>query len=166
MTETWMQPRDVTGFAAQWRTEIKAARRLGHRVGERYLEVRYEDLVDDAEDTLRRITSFARLPYETALVDYVGHVDVSTKPHQQSLKRPPTAGLRDWRLQMSAEDVGAFARVAGDLLWELGYETHERPDTRGRFRRASYNARTTAWRAASFALRRSPLWRRRHPLLR
>jgi hypothetical protein len=166
MTETWMQPRGVATFAAQWRTEIKAARRLGHRVGDRYLEVRYEDLIEEPPVVLKRVCQFARLGYEPGMVDYAGNVDVSTKPHQQSLTRPPTAGLRDWRLQMSPEDVGAFARVAGDLLWELGYETHERPDARGRLTRASYNARAASWRAASFALRRSPLWRRRHPLLR
>ena len=166
MTETWMQPGDVATFAAQWRTEIKAARRLGHRVGHRYLEIRYEHLVEDAPAVLRRVCQFAALGFETGMLDYAGSVDVSTKPHQQSLTRPPTAGLRDWRLQMSPEDVGAFARVAGDLLWELGYETHERPDVRGRVGRAAYNMRAAAWRVASFALRRSPLWRRRHPLLR
>ena len=56
MTETWMQPRNVAGFACQWRTEVKAAQRLGRRVGaERYLEVRYEELVGDVESELRRI---------------------------------------------------------------------------------------------------------------
>ncbi|TML83302.1 MAG: sulfotransferase, partial [Actinobacteria bacterium] len=132
MTETWMQPRSVATFACQWRTEVRAARRLGRRVGdERYLEVRYEDLVGDVEPVLRRISDFARLPYEPEMTDYAGNVDVSTKPHQQSLRQPPTAGLRDWRLQMSPEDVGAFDQVAGDLLDELGYETHERPDAAG-----------------------------------
>jgi hypothetical protein len=167
MTETWMQPRDVSAFAGQWRAEVKAARRLGRRVGDRrYLEVRYEDLVGDVEQVLRRISTFARLSYEHAMTDYAGNVDVSSKPHQQSLKRPPTAGLRDWRLQMSPEDVGAFDRVAGDLLAELGYESHEWPGVAGRLRRASYGTRAAAWRAASFGLRRSPLWRRRHPPLR
>jgi hypothetical protein len=167
MTETWMQPRSVAGFACQWRIEVKAAQHLGRRVGdERYLEVRYEDLVDDVESAVRRISAFARLPYEEAMADYAGNVDVSSKPHQQSLRRPPTAGLRDWRVQMAPEDVGAFDQVAGDLLAELGYETHERPDVVGRLRRASYRARAATWRAASFGLRRSPLWRRRHPRLR
>jgi hypothetical protein len=167
MTETWMQPRDVAGFASQWRGEVKAAQRLGRRVGdERYLEVRYEDLVGDVESVLRSISRFARLPHEAAMAHYVGNVeDVSAKPHQQSLRRPPTVGLRNWRVQMSLEDVGVFDRVAGDLLDELGYETHERPDAAGRLRRVSYGARAAAWRAASFGLRRSPLWRRRHPPL-
>jgi hypothetical protein len=128
--------------------------------------VRYEDLVADVEPTLRQISTFAQLAYEPAMADYAGNVDVSTKPHQQSLKQPPTAGLRDWRLQMSPDDLGAFDQVAGDVLDDLGYETNERPDAVGRLRRASYDVRATAWRAASFGLRRSPFWRRRHPPLR
>jgi hypothetical protein len=167
MTETWMQPHTAVEFACQWRTEVAGARRLGRRVGSnRYLEVRYEELVDDVEATMRSICEFARLPYEPSMTDYVGSVDVSAKPHQQSLKRPPTPGLRDWRTEMSREDAASFEGVAGDLIQELGYSSGRRPDARGRLRRVSYGARAAAWRGASFALRRSPLWRRRHPFLR
>ena len=166
VTETWMHPRTPADFAAQWRTEVAAARRLGRRVGPRYLEVRYEDLVADVEAVLRRICDFARLEYEPAMADYAGTVDVSAKPHQQRLTQPPTKGVRDWRTQMPSDDVAAFEHVAGDLLRELGYETSRAPDATGRARLASYAARALAWRGASFALRRSFLWRRRHPLLR
>ena len=166
VTETWMHPRTPADFASQWRTEVAAARRLGRRVGPRYLEVRYEELVGDVEAVLRRICEFAGLDYEPSMADYAGNVDVSTKPHQQRLRQPPTAGVRNWRTQMSVEDVAAFDRVAGDLLGELGYESSQRPDTAGRLRRASYGSRALAWRGASFALRRSPFWRRRHPPLR
>ena len=31
------------------------------------------------------------------MLEYAGNVDVSAKPHQQSLKKAPTPGLRDWR---------------------------------------------------------------------
>jgi hypothetical protein len=167
VTETWMHPRSPAGFACQWRVEVRAAQRLGRRVGsERYLEVRYEDLVGDVKSALRKICSFAGLRFEPEMVEYADHVDVSAKPHHQRLTRPPTPGLRNWRTETSPEDVGAFDQVAGDLLRELGYETHEAPDARGRLRLASYVARATAWRAVSFALRRSPFWRRRHPRLR
>ena len=166
VTETWMHPRTPADFACQWRTEVVAARRLGRRVGPRYLEIRYEDLVADVEGALRRICAFARLGYEPAMADYAGKVDVSAKPHQQSLEQPPTTGLRDWRTQMSAVDVAAFGHIAGDLLHELGYETLHDTDAKGRIKRVSYAGRALAWRGASFALRRSFLWRRRHPPLR
>ena len=165
VTETWMHPRTPAGFACQWRTEVAAARRLGRRVGGRYLEVRYEELVDDVEAVLRRICAFGGLEYEPAMADYAGNVDVSAKPHQQRLLQPPTRNVRDWRGQMTAGDVVAFEEVAGDVLRELGYEATHAPAVGGRIKLASYGVRAGAWRAASFGLRRSFLWRRRHPVL-
>jgi hypothetical protein len=48
VTRTWAYPRSHADFACQWRTEVAAARRLGARLGdERYVELRYERLVDD-----------------------------------------------------------------------------------------------------------------------
>jgi hypothetical protein len=166
VTETWMNPRSSADFACQWRTEVVAARRLGSRVGSRYLEVRYEDLVADVESGLRRICGFAGLDYEPAMADYAGTVDVSAKPHQQRLAQPPTRDVRDWRSEMSGGDIAAFEHVAGDVLRGLGYETSEGIQATGRLRLASYRGRALAWRGASFALRRSFLWRRRHPPLR
>jgi hypothetical protein len=166
VTETWMHPATPADFACQWRTEVAAARRLGRRVGRRYLEVRYEDVVDDVEPVLHAICDFAGLEYEPAMADYAGKVDVSANPHQLRLRQPPTKGVRDWRVQMSPDDVAAFEAVAGDLLRELGYDASRTRDTAGRARLAWYEARAGAWRAASFALRRSFLWRRRHPPLR
>src|SRR5919109_1559600 len=160
VTETWAHPRTVADFACQWRTEVTTARALGRRVGpERYLEVRYEAFVQKSEDELRRICAFAGLPYEETMLDYSGSVDLSAKPHQQSLSRPPTPGLRNWRDQMAPADIAAFESVAGDLLAALGYDvTRARaPDARGRLRLLSYRSRLAAWRGARFAPRRSPL---------
>jgi Sulfotransferase family len=170
VTKTWAHPRDAAGFACQWRTEVAAARALGRRVGpERYLELRYEELVEDPDRELRRTCTFAELPFEREMLAYAGNVDVSHKPHQQSLKRPPTPGLRDWRNAMSPDDAAAFQEIAADLLANLGYpladDAPREPTARGRRRLASYRALTAAWRASAYALQRSPLWRRRHPPL-
>jgi hypothetical protein len=166
VTRTWAHPTSARDFACQWRSEIEAARALGSRVGpQRYLEVRYERLVEAPEESLRAICTFAGVPFEPAMLDYAGNVDVSSKPHQQRLRQPPTSGVRDWRRQMPAGDVAAFEGVAGDVLLELGYLASHKPSTAGRVRLASYRARVAAWRIASRVLRRSPLWRRRHPVL-
>jgi hypothetical protein len=165
--ETWAHPRSVAEFACVWRTEVAAARRHGRRVGAgRYLEIRYEDLVKGAEAVLRRVCAFAGLPYESAMTEEYSRSGSEQRPHQQSLKRPPTPGLRDWRTEMAPQDVAAFEGVAGDLLRELGYETHGDADLRGGLRRARYRSKAGAWRAATFVYRRSPLWARRHPPLR
>ena len=167
VTEGWGHPRDVEGFACQWRTEVAAALALGRRVGpERYLELRYEDLVAAPEDALQRICAFAGLPYEPGMLGYVGEVDLSGKPHQQRLAQPPTPGVRDWRTEMSPQDERAFESVAGDLLGELGYEVRDRAAAGrpgARLRLTSYRSLTAVWRGVGYTLQRSPLWRRRHP---
>ncbi len=169
-TEGWGHPRDAAGFARQWRTEVVAARSLGRRAGERYLELRYEALVDDPPGTVQRICSFAGLPWEPSMLEYAGAVDVSGKPHQQNLLRRPTAGLRRWREEMAPTDVAAFEAVAGDLLAALGYELagdrRPTPPPVERARLLLYRAQTGAWRATGSAVRRSPAWQRRHPPLR
>ena len=99
------------------------------------------------------------------MLEYAGNVDVSAKPHQQSLQRAPTPGLRDWRTELSPTDVTAFEEVSGDLLRELGYGAATGSTAAGRARLAWYQARISAWSASSRALRRSPAWRRRHPRL-
>jgi hypothetical protein len=167
VTKTWAHPQSVADVACQWRTEVEAARRLGARVGPgRYLELRYESLVADPERELRAICSFAGLAYEPGMLRHSEDVDVSSKPHQQSLKRPLTAGIRDWRTELTPAQSAAFEDVAGELLAALGYELStgapRPPSARARARLASYRARSWAWRAAGRGVQRSPLWRRRH----
>ncbi|MBD0347616.1 MAG: sulfotransferase [Thermoleophilia bacterium] len=169
-TRTWAHPRTAADFACQWTTEVRAAHALARRVGARYLEVRYEQLVAAPEEALRRICEHLGLAFEPAMLEYAGTVDVSTKPHQQRLRRPPTPGVRDWRAQMKRADVLAFEAIAGDVLAELGYEllhaAHAAgPGPRARGRLARYLALRAAWNAAASAVQRSPLWLRRHPRL-
>lgn len=166
MTEGWGHPRDALGFARMWRTEVEEARALGRRTGQkRYLEVRYEALVADPQGTVRGVCGFAGLPFDPAMLAYAGNVDVSGQPHQQRLRQPPTASVRDWRTEMPPADVEAFEAIAGDLLAELGYDVSSiRPPGIGaRVRLAAYRAQVDAWNLIGQAVQRSPLWRRRHP---
>jgi hypothetical protein len=169
-TRTWAHPRSPAQFACMWRKEVGDARALGRRVGAgRYLEVRYEDLVAEPALVVREICEFAGIPFELEMVEYAGQVDVSEKPHQQRLLQSPTIGVRSWREEMTADDVGVFEAIAGDLLDELGYELRDTPphgrSTRTLAARGWYDLRLGAWNAATSAVQRSPLWRRRHPPL-
>jgi hypothetical protein len=165
VTRTWAHPETAGEFACQWRSEVASARALGARVGSRYLETRYEGLVADPGRELRRICNLAGLEFDPAMLEYAGEVDVSAKPHQQSLRKAPTTGLRDWRSELSPDDVEAFEEVAGDLLRELGYGAERGSTAAGRRRLVRYQARISAWNASSRVLRRSPAWKRRHPPL-
>jgi hypothetical protein len=170
-TATWAHPRSPAEFACQWSTEVQAARALGANAGaDRYLEVRYEQLVADPPWELSAICRFAGLEYEPGMVDYASHLDLSGKPHLTRLAQPPTQGVRNWRDDMAPAAVAEFEAVAGDVLASCGYELADPdrssgPGPRERATLVSYRARSAAWRATARAIARSPLWRRRHPRL-
>jgi hypothetical protein len=166
---TWAQPRTAAQFAARWRVEIEAARRLGRRSGGRYLELRYEDLVAEPERELRRVCEHASLPWEPEMLEYAGESEVAQMPEHRNLAQPPTPGLRDWRKQMGREDALAFEEVAGDVLLSSGYELLEPngryPTRRGRLELARFQVLSRSWNATAAAYQWSPLWRRSHPPL-
>lgn len=169
-TRTWAHPDTPAEFACLWRTEVEGARRLGARVGaSRYHEARYETLVADPEGTVSAICAFAGLPFEPAMLEYAGTVDVAAKPHQHRLLKPPTQRVRDWRTELSPADARTFEAIAGDLLADLGYDLlhppARPPDRRARLALARYRALLGAWNGAASAMQRSPLWRLRHPPL-
>ena len=166
-TRTWAHPATPAQFACLWGKEVSDARALGRRVGSaRYREIRYEELVTDPQGLVAEICAFADIPFEPAMLAYADAVDVSEKPHQQRLLRPPTAGVRSWRDDMSSEDVFAFEQVAGDVLRALGYDVTSSGSSAGAAAtRFAYDARLAAWNASTSLLQRSPLWRRRHPPL-
>jgi hypothetical protein len=165
-TRTWAHPESAGEFAALWRIEVEGARELGRRIGpQRYREARYERLVAEPDEIVRELCAFADIPFEPAMLDYPGAVDVSRKPHQQRLLQPPTTGVRDWRSELGEVDVRAFEAVAGDLLADLGYELVGERRSPARLPLVWYQARLAAWNTAAAAVQRSPLWRRRHARL-
>jgi hypothetical protein len=168
--KTWAQPRTAAQFAARWRTEVLAARRLGRHAGSRYLELRYEDLVAEPERELRVVCEHASLPWEPGMLDHTRISDAANMPEHRNLAHPPTPGLRDWRSQMSPEDALAFEHVAGDVLRGSGYELLEPdgkyPTARGRLELARFATLSRSWNASAAAYQRSPLWRRSHPPFR
>ena len=167
--KTWALPRTAAQFAARWRTEILAARRLGTHVGGRYLELRYEDLVAEPERRLQQVCEHASLSWEPDMLDHTRPSDTAHMPEHRNLAQPPTPGLRDWRSQMSREDALAFEHVAGDVLKSSDYELLEPdgsyPTAHGKRELARFAALSKSWNTTAAAYQRSPLWRRSHPPL-
>ena len=109
--------------ALWWAWQVGSGCRDGRALPGRYLEVHYERLVVRPEDELRRITSFLHIPFAGEMLRY--HEGKRKQNPGRSAKSnwlPPTPGLRDWRIQMGAEDVALFEALTGELLDELGAE--------------------------------------------
>lgn len=121
-------PKTLAGNAVYWKRFVRHGRREGARLGpHRYSEVRYEDLLDDPEREVRRLSRFVGLEFDDSMLRYFERAQalLVTPKHLQThgaLRLPPTKGLRDWRHEMPRDDVALFESLAGDLLNELGYE--------------------------------------------
>jgi hypothetical protein len=119
-------PESVWEGAVYWKRFVNEGRRAGAKIGsERYLELRYEDLLEDPERHVRAMCDFVDLAFDPVMLRYFERTEKisgAKESHHQNLSRPPTKGLRDWRQQMSRRDVELFEVLAGDLLSEMGYE--------------------------------------------
>lgn len=114
----------VAVCALWWRWQVRTGQYDGARLGpSRYREVRYDDLVGDPEARLRELAEFLELPDAAEMAAY--HVGRTSHRPGLSAKKawlPPTAGLRNWRHDLTRRDQALFEVLAGDLLAELGYE--------------------------------------------
>lgn len=151
----------------QWRSHVEQGRAAGRTLGpDRYVELRYEDLLDDPERVARELCRFVEIDFDPVMLRYHERAAplVEAQPHpdeHRNLLRPPTKGLRDWRTELDAEHRALFEALAGSTLADLGYErtgAAARPATRLRALRAR------ARYAATMRLRqaKSALWRARH----
>jgi len=131
---TWAQD-SVTTAALWWEWSVKLGRQAGNSLGsELYHEMRYESLVAQPANECAALCTFLGVPYQEAMLRFhegpkkaaspsdARHAWLPSKENESEFRlRPITAGLRDWRSQMSHEDVERFEAAAGGLLDELGY---------------------------------------------
>lgn len=101
-------PKTVGEAARRWKSLMRQGRAVLRRQVLAFHEVRYEDLIGQPQLELERIFEFLGIAGDPA--EILRRVPV----HDQSIGA--------WRKRFSAEDCTTFARAAGDLLIELGYE--------------------------------------------
>lgn len=113
--------------ALWWQTQVSKGSLAGAELSpDRYFEVRYEDLVSDPEGRLKQLADFLEIEYSQDMSRFfVGKTRQKKGLSAKSAWIPPTKGLRDWRSQMSQEDVLLFQELAGEWLEKFGYELLE-----------------------------------------
>jgi hypothetical protein len=141
-----------------WHEQVKRGRADGRMLDpSRYLEIRYEELLDDPERAAKQMCDLVRADFDPSMLHYYeraqGIVDEQPFPEEhRNLLRPPTKGMRDWRTELSRDDLALFDLLAGDTLDEFDYERVASTPSAG-MRLRAINARieysvTKAYRAA------------------
>jgi hypothetical protein len=117
--------RDARKAAEYWVSAVRAGRRAGHNIGGgRYYEIKYEDIVERPEPTLRALFAFLDEPWSDAVLRF--HENKSRPLAGESsaaqVSRPLyTSASGRWAQDLERADRAAVKAVAADLLIELGY---------------------------------------------
>lgn len=116
-------PKRLDQAALFWRRRVEPALDALDALGPtRAYAYRHEDLIDDPPGTVKGICEFLELPFDDQMLRYYENRKPSPSPHMQHLTKPPTKGLRDFRNQMSPDEIELVERICGPTLERLGYE--------------------------------------------
>jgi hypothetical protein len=149
---------DLVFAARTWRRRVTQARRSTAGLDPAHaLELRYEDLVVEPEQRLRRVCQFLGEEFDPRMLDF--HLDAARSLPEggfhEPVRRPLTSRrVERWRHEMSERDLRLFEAVAGPTLEAVGYETSGRHalTASDRARILVPSARYLAYRTARRAL--------------
>lgn len=103
----------------RWKTVVARGRELGQSLGDRYMELRYEDLTDKPIENMKRICDFLDEPYTDSMLR-IGRA----RSEQKTLADSVIPNKEKWRTYFSEREQVRLERIGGRLLAELGYETN------------------------------------------
>ena len=113
-----------------WQRNVEAGQQAAATLGpQRYLAIRYEELVGDPESTARKICDFLGETFEPAMLDHTPLAKQLIAPTGHfEVERPVTqATVENWRKRMSTFDQKLSLRLCGDTLRSLGYALPDLP---------------------------------------
>jgi hypothetical protein len=114
-----------------WIRNVNAGRKAALWLGtNRYLEIRYEDLVTSPRATTKEICAFLGETFYEAMLDHtqLAHqVGPGPDDHREILHPISQNSISRWKAELSLSEKKMFQHAAGDLLRRLGYEIETLP---------------------------------------
>lgn len=113
---------------AEWMKATDAVLRDSSQLGDnRFLEVRYEDLVLETEATIGRICDFLGEEIEPAMLSWEGAVADKVPSHELHIhgklhRQPEPADVGRWKRELTPFQVACVEAYIGDRLVDFGYE--------------------------------------------
>ena len=114
--------RPISRCIDHWIRYVSAG--IQHRGDERYMEVRYEDLIADYEATTKRICAHCNVEWSPAILDRESRqqqrtdVEIVNPEVRQPLYQ---SAVSRWKRDLSADEQALCLRKAGHLLEAFGY---------------------------------------------
>lgn len=119
----WDKERGLLAAGLYWEWIVREGRRLGAALGPKYMEVRYEDLVEQTQQSLKPVGKFIGhdLDYARIRQTSVGSVRTPLTAFKGELPEGRFAPVRRWKNKFPEDQLVWFERLVGNYLVELGY---------------------------------------------
>jgi len=118
-------PRTMKEAAISWSAHIEGKQSWGRKNPDRYLEVRYEDLLTYPKKTLLEICAFVNLKYTDSLLDFhktqYANDIAKGSSHAQLNKPLNSENQGKWKNALSNSEIYEFESIAGGALKSAGY---------------------------------------------
>lgn len=120
---------DVQQAALEWHWSVGSIIRFGKRVGtDRYIEIRYEELVEKPEELLHRICKFLQEPYSSKILAFWDEnrerrLEPSRHLEWKELTLHPItkSQILKWQEELSSKEISELWAIAGKTMGRCGY---------------------------------------------
>jgi len=113
--------------AAYWRQIVQTARQDAEQLPGRYLEIRYEALVESPRRVMEEVLAFLGEAWDERVLEH--HIGVQTSARESSSKAVAAPvhkqAIHKWKEELSADEIAGIEVQAGALLRSLGYPVNQ-----------------------------------------
>jgi LPS sulfotransferase NodH len=124
--------RDLLATAQYWKWMVQAAKANGARMPDDYLEIHYEELVNNPKPTLASIGQFLDHPldYDRIHAAKLGRLSETNSSFREEKQAASGTPVNRWRQRLSSKEVAALEACVGDCLEATGYSLASAPGDR------------------------------------
>jgi hypothetical protein len=106
--------------AQRWSDDVSFAHSTGSTLGPRFLELRYEELLEHTVEAMRRVCAFLSIPYQDDLISL-------TRPTENLGDTKGVSGIvrsnvNKFRSEMKPATRTRIERISGEMLLSAGYQ--------------------------------------------
>ena len=125
----WDRSRPIMPPALFWQWQVSKGRRYGKQIGADYMEVHYEDLVQNPQGTLGRIGKFIEhdLDYDRIQQVALGAVQAPNSSFRGDGQETVANTIGRWKTMLSPQQVHDVESGIGELLTDTGYKLETLP---------------------------------------
>lgn len=115
--------KDIVSLSENWNSRIHSIRKLHARIGNRMFEVRYEDLVEQPESTLRQICEFLGIDFQISMLNNNGIVDFKHIGGAKLIGRQVDASRSNgWKSELKDWEIRHFTAICANNLRCYNYD--------------------------------------------